>query len=212
MLSPNLAAPNRDAFVLASGCRVPCDSISIGATPTSPSLTSARTITIPSPPNHVADGAARPSRPLGLGWAGRPRDRTPFLRTVGLSSTPGSHERSAEPSGIAILGLEDDSKPSRTRGNFPLERHRGTPPFATLRGERMNWKAMTDKAKQTFQQRGGSKAAKEDAEEVRNIAQGQGSITDKAKEAAAAIREPGAHHPDSPDAQSQGGSEAQQPN
>jgi hypothetical protein len=76
----------------------------------------------------------------------------------------------------------------------------------------MNWKAMADKAKQTFQQRGGSKAAKEDAEELRNIAQGQGSITDKAKQAAAAIREPGAHQPDSPDAQSQGGGGVQQPN
>jgi hypothetical protein len=72
----------------------------------------------------------------------------------------------------------------------------------------MNWKTMADKAKQTFQQRGGSRAAKEDAEELRNIAQGQGSIADKAKEAAAAIREPGAHHPDSPDAQPQGGSQA----
>jgi hypothetical protein len=51
----------------------------------------------------------------------------------------------------------------------------------------------------------GSKAAKEDADELRDIAQGQGSITDKAKQAAAAIREPGAHHPDSPDAQSQRG-------
>ena len=76
----------------------------------------------------------------------------------------------------------------------------------------MNWKAIADKAKQTFQQRGGSKAAKEDAEELRNIAQAQGSITDKAKQAAAAIREPGAHTPDSPDPQSQGGSEAQRPN
>ena len=76
----------------------------------------------------------------------------------------------------------------------------------------MNWKAMADKAKQTFQQRGGSEAAKEDAEELRDIAHGHGSITDKAKEAAAAIREPGAHHPDSPDAQSQGRSEVQPPN
>ena len=76
----------------------------------------------------------------------------------------------------------------------------------------MNWKAMADKAKQTFQQRGGSEAAKEDAEELRDIARGHGSIADKAKEAAAAIREPGAHHPDSPDAQSQGGSEAHRPN
>ena len=76
----------------------------------------------------------------------------------------------------------------------------------------MNWKAMADKAKQTFQQRGGSEAAKEDAEELRDIARGRGSITDKAKEAAAAIREPGAHHPDSADARSQGRSEVQRPN
>jgi hypothetical protein len=76
----------------------------------------------------------------------------------------------------------------------------------------MDWKAMADKAKQVFQQRGGSKAAKEDAEELRNVAQGQGSIADKAKDAAEAIREPGAHHPDSPDAQARGESEAQQPN
>ncbi len=75
----------------------------------------------------------------------------------------------------------------------------------------MNWKAMADKAKQTFQQRGGSEAAKGDAEELRDIARGQGSITDKAKQAAAAIREPGAHHPDSPDAPPPGGSEAQRP-
>jgi hypothetical protein len=60
----------------------------------------------------------------------------------------------------------------------------------------MNWKAMADKAKQTFQQRGGSTAAKQDAEELRDIAQGKGSLADKAKEAAAAVREPGAHHPD----------------
>jgi hypothetical protein len=76
----------------------------------------------------------------------------------------------------------------------------------------MNWKAMADKAKQTFQQRGGSEAAKQDAEELRDIAKGQGSITDKAKEAAAAIREPGAHQPDAPPTQSQGVNEAQRPN
>jgi hypothetical protein len=76
----------------------------------------------------------------------------------------------------------------------------------------MNWKAMADKAKQTFQQRGGSEAAKEDAEELRDIAHGSGSIADKAKEAAAAIREPGAHRPDSPDGQSQGGIQERRPN
>jgi hypothetical protein len=76
----------------------------------------------------------------------------------------------------------------------------------------MNWKAMADKAKQTFQQRGGSGAAKEDAEELRDIARGQGSVADKAKEAAAAIREPGAHHPDSPGPQSHGVNDTQRPN
>jgi hypothetical protein len=76
----------------------------------------------------------------------------------------------------------------------------------------MNWKAMADKAKQTFQQRGGSEAAKEDAEELRDIAHGQGSITDKAEEAAAAIREPGAHDPDSSATQSHGVNEMQRPN
>ena len=50
----------------------------------------------------------------------------------------------------------------------------------------MNWKAMADKAKQTSQ-RGGSKAAKEDAEGLRKRP-GQGSFTDKAKDAAADSR------------------------
>jgi hypothetical protein len=76
----------------------------------------------------------------------------------------------------------------------------------------MSWKAMADKARQVFQQRGGSQAAKEDAEELRNVARGQGSVADKAKQAAAAIREPGAHDADSPDAQSPGGSEVPPPN
>lgn len=76
----------------------------------------------------------------------------------------------------------------------------------------MDWKMMADKAKQTFQQRGGADAAKEDAGELRDIARGQGSLTDKAKEAAAALREPGAHHPDSPDAPSQGETGAVPPN
>ncbi len=75
----------------------------------------------------------------------------------------------------------------------------------------MNWKTMADKAKQTFQQRGGSEAAKGDAEEVRDIVRGEGSIGDKAKQAAAAIREPGAHQPDPPQAPSRGPNEAPPP-
>ena len=80
----------------------------------------------------------------------------------------------------------------------------------------MDWKAMVEKAKQIFQQRGGTQAAKEDAQELRDISKEQGSTADKAKDAAAAIREPGAHHADAPapaagDAQSPAAGDAQAP-
>ena len=70
---------------------------------------------------------------------------------------------------------------------------------------------MADKANQVFQQRGGATAAKEDTEELRNIAQGQGSVADKVKQAAEALREPGAHHPDSPDAPSREAGDVRSP-
>jgi hypothetical protein len=74
----------------------------------------------------------------------------------------------------------------------------------------MDFKAMVDKAKQVFQQRGGAQAAKEDAQELRDISREQGSMTDKAKDAAAAIKEPGA--PGSASAgDSQAGAGADQP-
>lgn len=83
----------------------------------------------------------------------------------------------------------------------------------------MDFKAMADKAKQVFQKRGGAPAAKQDAEELRDIAQGPGSTSDKAKAAAEAIREPGANQPgssdanppDSPNPQSSGAGDVQQP-
>jgi hypothetical protein len=75
----------------------------------------------------------------------------------------------------------------------------------------MNLKAMADKAKQVFQQRGGATAAKQDAEELGNIARGQGSVADKAKQATEAIREPGAHRPESTDAPSQEAGDVQPP-
>lgn len=62
----------------------------------------------------------------------------------------------------------------------------------------MNWRAMADKANQVFQQRGGATAAKEDTEELRNIAQGQGSVADKVKQAAEALREPAPTTPTRP--------------
>jgi hypothetical protein len=73
----------------------------------------------------------------------------------------------------------------------------------------MDFKGMADKAKQAFQQRGGAKAAKEDAQELRDISHEQGSVADKLKDAAAAIKDPGAPGHDSP-GQSQVGSSPQQ--
>ena len=48
------------------------------------------------------------------------------------------------------------------------------------------------KAKDEVDKRGGTDALKEDAEELKDIAKGEGSVTDKAKKAADAIKEPGA--------------------
>ena len=61
----------------------------------------------------------------------------------------------------------------------------------------MDWKQMVGRAKQELDKRGGPQSAKEDAEELRDIAQGGGSMTDKLKRAAAALKEPGAHRPGS---------------
>jgi hypothetical protein len=59
----------------------------------------------------------------------------------------------------------------------------------------MDLKGITDKAKHLFDQRGGSDAAKEDAQELRDIAKSEGSTTDKAKDAADALKDPGAKGP-----------------
>ena len=51
---------------------------------------------------------------------------------------------------------------------------------------------ITDKAKELIGKRGGTDALKQDAEELKDIVQGEGSVTDKAKAAAEAIKDPGA--------------------
>jgi hypothetical protein len=61
----------------------------------------------------------------------------------------------------------------------------------------MGLKDLTDKAKQMVDRRGGTDSVKEDAEELKDVARGDGSTTDKAKEAADALREPGAGGGDS---------------
>jgi hypothetical protein len=53
-------------------------------------------------------------------------------------------------------------------------------------------KKVADKAKETVEKRGGADALKEDAEELKEIAKGKDSVSDKAKKAAKAVKEPGA--------------------
>lgn len=55
----------------------------------------------------------------------------------------------------------------------------------------MDFKKLADKAKRTIDERGGVESLKTDAEELKRVAKGKGSLTDKAKAAAAAIKEPG---------------------
>jgi hypothetical protein len=51
---------------------------------------------------------------------------------------------------------------------------------------------MMDKVKEMFTRRGGTDAAKEDAQELKDVARSEGSTTDKAKEGYEAVKDPGA--------------------
>ena len=51
---------------------------------------------------------------------------------------------------------------------------------------------LADEAKKLIDERGGMDALKEDALELKDIATGEGSLTDKAKAAAEALQDPGA--------------------
>ncbi len=67
----------------------------------------------------------------------------------------------------------------------------------------MDLKSLFNKGKKMVDDRGGVDSLKEDAQELAGIAKGKGSLTDKAKEATAAVNEPGtnepaAQHPDHP--------------
>jgi hypothetical protein len=55
----------------------------------------------------------------------------------------------------------------------------------------MKLNKLFDKAKKTIDDRGGIESLKGDAQELKGIATGKGSIKDKAKDAAAAIKDPG---------------------
>jgi hypothetical protein len=56
----------------------------------------------------------------------------------------------------------------------------------------VNFRRLADQAKKVVDKRGGTDAAKEDAEELKDIATGKGSLKDKAKAGGKAIKEPGA--------------------
>jgi hypothetical protein len=55
-----------------------------------------------------------------------------------------------------------------------------------------NVKRLADKAKDQVDKRGGTGALKQDADELKSIAKGEGSLKDKAKAAGKAIKDPGA--------------------
>ena len=56
----------------------------------------------------------------------------------------------------------------------------------------MDFNRLFRRAKKVVDDRGGTSALKEDAEELAAVAKGPGSISDKASEAADALKDPGA--------------------
>jgi hypothetical protein len=55
----------------------------------------------------------------------------------------------------------------------------------------MKLNKLVERARQMVDKRGGTDALKQDAQELRDIAKGPGSLGDKAKQAAAALKDPG---------------------
>ena len=62
----------------------------------------------------------------------------------------------------------------------------------------MDLKSLQRRAKQMIDRRGGTDSFKADADELKDIAKGPGSVADKAKRAGEAMKEPGARSPDTP--------------
>jgi hypothetical protein len=60
----------------------------------------------------------------------------------------------------------------------------------------MDLKSLFNKGKKIVDERGGVESLKEDAQELAGIATEKGSLSGKAKDAAAAIKEPGANEPE----------------
>ncbi len=62
----------------------------------------------------------------------------------------------------------------------------------------VNFKKLTDKAKDQVEKRGGTESLKQDMGELKDIAKGKGSLKDKAKAAGKAVKDPGAEGPGEP--------------
>ena len=60
----------------------------------------------------------------------------------------------------------------------------------------VNFKRLTDRAKDVVEKRGGVDSLKQDADELRKIAKGKGSLKDKAKAAGKAVKDPGRKGPE----------------
>ena len=56
----------------------------------------------------------------------------------------------------------------------------------------MDFKKLTSKAKKVIDERGGVESLKQDAKELKEVAKSKGSLGDKAKRAAGALKDPGA--------------------
>jgi hypothetical protein len=59
----------------------------------------------------------------------------------------------------------------------------------------MDLKSLFNKGKKMVDERGGVESLKEDAQELAGIAKEKGSLADKAKDAAAAVQDPGTNQP-----------------
>ena len=62
----------------------------------------------------------------------------------------------------------------------------------------VDFKKLSAQAKDLVEKRGGTEGLKKDASELREIAKGKGTLSDKAKAAAAALKESGAREPAEP--------------
>jgi len=62
----------------------------------------------------------------------------------------------------------------------------------------MDFKSLQRRAKQLIDRRGGTDSLKADAQELKDIAKGRGTVADKAKRAGDALKDPGAKGADTP--------------